>query len=217
MKKSITWVLCGVVLAALGAAWFGYDRFYRIPEGPALPPRPPTRDYPVEAVALNDRAMAILIEDPTEALRLLDQALRLDEDYHTALANKASLLIIRQEYGSAARCYEKLAELRPRVAEYYLGHAFCLARQGDARGAEDRLLHTLSAYSCRMDAEPFWARLNRAAVLSLLGRRHVARKELRELEAEWPDSDLQSMASALQTAIEEAPAEDPWSVLGLPE
>ncbi len=100
--------------------------------------------------------------------------------------------------------------------EHYVGHAFCLQRLGMEAKARKRLLHAISAYNYRIEIEEssFHARLNRALVLFLLGREHLAECELDDLvdlDAEYGGM----MVSALRQAMEKARNGDRWSILGL--
>ena len=204
-----------ITAAALAAAWSIYGHLCPMPTGPVLPPQPPDKEFSERVIALNNRAVEIQSEDPEGALRLYNEALKADPEYHLGYANKAQLLLQHKRYVEAATCYEKLAELRPRAAEYYVGHAFCLQRQGMQDEARGRLLHALSAYNYRMKKSPFPARFNRAMVLSLLGREAIARKELDDLADQWPE--YASMVSALRQAMNKATTGDRWSILGLDE
>jgi tetratricopeptide (TPR) repeat protein len=164
---------------------------------------------------LNNRAVEIQSQDPEEALRLYNDAVEADPEYWLGYVNKAQLLLQDKKYAEAASCFETLSALRPRAAEYYVGHAFCLHRLGKEGRVRDLLLHAISAYNYRMQTEdpPFHARLNRAMVLFLMGREYVAMSELEELTGQNDTSD--QMVSALREAMEKASSKDRWSILGL--
>jgi len=74
----------------------------------------------------------------------------------------------------------------------------------------------LSAYDYRIEkAGGPHARLNRALVLFLLGRRTLAEEEVKSVGREQADPLLAQFASRLLKSIDEAAAGDPWSILGL--
>ena len=129
-------------------------------------------------------------------------------------ANKGQLLVRQKKYREAALCFEAAIRLRPRSAEYYLGHAFCLQRAGLPNEARRVLLKALSAYNYRMAKSPHWARLNRALVLNLLGRERPARKELESLEVQASDDSIRKMARDMLKIMAEAQHDDPWAILG---
>jgi hypothetical protein len=99
-------VLGGLTTMAVGlvVAWVAHDACYRIPQGPNLPPAPPDREYPDEVIAPNDEAGEIQWDDPDAALRLYDEALGIDSAYHLAYANKAQVLMRREDCADAAGC-----------------------------------------------------------------------------------------------------------------
>ena len=212
-RKVACWIGIPVLTFGFLVAGSTYDRLYRIPSGPALPPQPADRTFSEQVVTLNNRAAKIHLESPESALRLYDEALTADPAYHPALASKAQLLVQRKEYGEALACYNKLNALRPRVAEYYVGGAFCLWRSGDRDRAEDYLLKALSAYRYNLEDSPFYSRFNRSLVLFLLGRERVARRELDSLEKEHTGRVSQTMILHLRQAMDEHENKDPWLLI----
>jgi len=208
--------VCVVLLCAGG--WYVYDSWYRIPSGLPLPPAAPARTFSEEAIALNQQACDVGMEDGSEyteeALRLYDEAIAADPNFHTAYANKATLLVKLKRYEEASACLEKLKALRPRVAEYYVPSAFCNDRLGRPERAREDLLKALTVYNDSVAASPFWARLNRAPVLYLLGNERVARTELRRLEKEQTDPRLRSLVAGLREEMEKPSGAGPWSILG---
>ncbi len=201
-----------VIAVAFTAVWSLYAYFYLVPSGPALPPQPPDRRFSKEVVALNNQA--IETQDTEAALQLYDKALKIDPKYYMAYANKAQMLLYDKRHAEAVVCFERLAVLRPRTAEYYVGHAFCLQRQDMDDKARDQLFNAISAYNYRMEKSPFHSRLNRAMVLFLLGREFLARRELDELADQWPDHAAALMVPRLRQAMDDAAIEDRWSILG---
>ena len=216
-RTRLRWVIGSVTAAAvLAAAWIIYDGWYRIPRGPSLPLESADRNFADNVVSLNNRAGEIQQYDPETTLGLYDEALSLDAAYHVAYANKAQLLMLHQDYDKAAACFERATALRPNAAEYYVGHAYCLQRLGKTGEAHDRLLFALSAYNGRVEESPFWARLNRALVLFLLGRERVAGRELERLHDRYTDDASRQMVTFLQESFETAQDGDLWSFLGFP-
>jgi tetratricopeptide (TPR) repeat protein len=212
--------LAGSGLAAvlvLLVSWLARDRLHGAPGGPSLPPQPPDRRFSPEVIELSNRATLEVLRDEEEALRLLDEALALDPQYHLGWANKGQLLLRRGEYAKAASCLEKATELRPRTAEYRVGHAACLWRAGLRDESRLALLRALSAYEYRMAENPgsLWARTDRALVLHLLGRTELARAELRKMEERAGGETVRTKARGLREAIDRAEGGDPWAVLGL--
>lgn len=204
--------LC-IIVIVLVAGWAAYKYFYGIPEGPVLPPQSPDEQYSEQVIDLNNEAVALQLEDHEKALVLYDKAIEIDPTYHLAYANKAQTLLIQKRYEEAAVCFETLVALRPRAAEYYVGQAFCLQRLGQPKEARSCLMYALSAYNYRLDADPVHARLNRALVLFLMGKKRVAKKELKEMER--ADIEVSKFAAALLQSMEDAEKSDPWLVLGL--
>ena len=203
-----------LLVAALVGAWFAYDHFYGMPSGPSLPEDPPRPTISPEAGALNDRAIDGM-SDPDNAVRLLDQAIALEPAYDVAYGNKARILVANRKYKEAEACFDKLTALRPRAAEYYVGHAYCLQRLGRGQEARGRLLYAISAYNLRLKDQPFHARLGRAMVIFLLGKERLAQQEIDEAEKYCPDSDYRRMVSGVREMIRQAPQDDPWAALGL--
>lgn len=207
-------VYAALLVAAMLGAWFAYDHFYGMPNGPALPEAPPKPTISPEAIALNNRAIEIMRSDPDNAVRLLDQAIAVEPAYDLAYGNKATILIQNKKYKEAEDCLEKLTALRPRAAESYVCQAFCLQRLGRSKEARSRLLYAISAYNLRLEDQPFHARLNRAMVIFLLGKERLAQRELNEAERRCPDSNYRRMVSSMREMIQQAPLDDPWAVLG---
>ena len=204
------------LVTMLMGVWLVYQRFWGTPKGPELPPEPPKREYSKDVIELNNQAVELQGQDPQKALSLYDEAIGKDPKYYIAHTNKAQLLLSQKRYQEAAECLQVATSLRPRVAEYYVGRAFCLQRLGDTREAKRQLRCALSAYDYRIEeAENPWTRLNRALVLFLLGRRTLAEEEIKSVGLEPPDLSLASPASRLLKSMAEAAAGDPWSILGL--
>jgi len=218
-KKAIVSWSFGVIALAVIVFWMIWDRAYRIPVGPELPIQPADRHFSEESIALNNRAMAIelLTKKPEESLRLLDEALKLEPDYYIAYQNKAQLLMEQKQYAEASIYYKKLHILRPRTAEYYVGHAYCLHRTGKKDKAHSHLLKAMSAYKYRLPTSPFHARLNRAFVIFLLDREYVALKKLNILQEQFSDEMSQKMISGLRQSIAKTKGGDHWLVLGFDE
>lgn len=166
---------------------------------------------------MNNRAIEVAVDDPEEALSLLDKAIAADPHYAAARANKGQLLITRKNYRGAAECFEKLSDLRPRAAEYYVGHAFCLQRQGKARLARERLEYARRAYEYRLPTDPVHARINRALVFFLLGQDSQAKEDLDHAQARQNDDALSQLISSTRRSLVQAREGDRWSVLGLDE
>lgn len=218
MKRPIrkrVWYWAGIVLVVAGAvvAWRVYDSRYRIPQGPALPPQPEPKEFSVEVTALDNQAIDVYSSDPEAALALYDQAICLDPDYYPAYVNKGQLLMQRQDYGKAAACYARATSLRPRVAEFYVAHAYCLDQLGQTDEAQSQLMFALSAYNSRIDKSPMWTRLNRALVLFLLRRDELVDHELGRLRSKYTDDASRQVISAFQAKIDKTRSGDRWSVV----
>ena len=208
--------VCGIA-GVLGAAWLYENLSSAVGGLPELPPNPPERTPSKEVIELNNRAMEVALGKPEEALELLDSALETDPHYTVAIANKAQLLIRRKSYREAAGCFKKLCDLRPRAAEYYVGHALCLQREGNTRFARERLRYAISAYGYRLPEDPVHARINRALVFFLLGEESRAKEDLDNAQSVDSDNRVSLMISSLRSSFAEAREGDRWSVLGLDE
>ena len=213
--KKVTCLIIGiavVVACAAVAGWLIRVLLEGMPIGPALPPQPPDREFSEEVIALNNEAVKIQFSDPEAAMRLYDEALERDPAYWVALANKANMLLDSERYAKATRCFEKLTELRPRAAEYYVGRARCLHSLGKDPEARDQLFKAVSAYNYRMDESPFHAHLNRAAILFVLHRDRLARAELEDLENDETEHAAK-MVAALRDAMDKTENGDRWSLV----
>lgn len=213
--KNRNYLIVGTVVVIVGASvagWLVRSQLHGMPSGPALPPQPPDREFSEEIIALNNQATEMQYSDPEAAMRLYDEALNRDPDYWVALANKVNLLLDSEEYAQADACFEKLTELRPRAAEYYVGRALCLHRLGRDDEVQDQLLKAISAYDYRMEESPFHARLNRAAILFVLNRDRLARAELEELEKDETEHAAE-MVAALRKAMDKAEKGDRWALV----
>ena len=83
-RKLACWISVPALTFGFLVAWLTYDRLYRIPSGPALPPQPADRTFSEQAVALNNRAVNMQLEAPEVALRLYDEALTAEPAYYLA-------------------------------------------------------------------------------------------------------------------------------------
>jgi tetratricopeptide (TPR) repeat protein len=213
--KRLTYIIVGIVTCAMLAVVAGWQiRAHQqgMPIGPALPPQPPDRDISKEIIALNEEAVEMHFSDPEAAMRLYDEALERDPEYWVALANKGNLLRNSMKYAEATVCYEKLTELRPRVAEHYVSHARCLHYLGKDGEARRQLLKAISAYNYQMKEDPFYARLNRTGILFLLHRDSLVRSELEDLGKDETEHAAK-MVAALRDAMKKAERDGRWSLI----
>ena len=211
-------IVAGCFLAVVMAGvWLCYSYLYGIPTGPPLPPLRPEPEFSAEVIELNNRATEVHFYDSEEALRLYDAALKADPSYYPGYSNKATLLLQDKRYAEAAQCYETATALQPHEAGLYTGHALCLHRLGKEEQARDRLLYAISACNLRMEKEtdPAPGRLERAMVLFLLGRDHVARRELEALTGRSAVYD--ELVASVHEAMDATEGKDRWSILGLDE
>ena len=210
------WIRLGAPVAAvvaLAAIFVIWDHSFRIPNGPPLPPEVDKRTFSSEVINLNNGAGKFQIEDPAEALRLYDEALRLDPEYYVAYANKGTLLMCQGDYDQAAECFGRASKLCPRTVEYYMGHAACLHQLGDEGKAQDVLMYALSACNAQLAETPANARLSRAYVLYLLGRDSVAYRELRRLRDEQAGGGITVMVDGFKGYFDEHRDGNRWSML----
>ena len=209
-------ISCLAIVVTAAVAWSVYFVQSRMPSGPELPPAAPEGTFSEEVIALNNKAVKIHLADADAAIQLYDRAIAIDPEYFKAYANKGRLLMQQGDFDDAEACFGRLTSLRPRVAEYYLGHAYCLMQQGETEAVEDRLLHALSAYNYQLgepapSTERVWPRLNRAIVLSLLGRDRLAEKEFEALDREYPH--YSSMLTEVADRMKTSPRKERWEII----
>jgi len=179
--------------------------------GVSLPEEPPAQTLSDEAIALNNKAARLSATEPAEALRLLDKTIELEPHYDTAFASKAALLIRQKRYSEAIPCFERLAELRPHMPEYYFGWAWCLHLMGDEAEAKRRLRFAIAAYNEQLKLKPDdpWALTGRASVVYLHGDTELAQREIAYVLEAHPDFQV---AKHLYREMQN-PGTDPWQFL----
>ena len=104
---------------------------------------------PEMALALNNAA-ALLSKDlkrPAEALPLLEQALRIDEQDATAWNGLGYALIELRRHGEALLCLERALQLRPGFALAWYNH-------GNALQLQNRLAEAMRSYDAALAADP---------------------------------------------------------------
>jgi len=169
------------------------------------------------AIDLNDRAIKLLHEDKEQALSLLDKAIHEDPKYHLAYSNKGSLLLQLGRYAGAAEAFEEATKLRPHAAEYYMGHAFALARRGRHSLALDRCRYAIAAYNLRLKKDPEnpYTLMNRALVAFILGQKHLALGELDNMLKAHSGQGLAKIVAHLRKQMVSADEADRWKIMGL--
>lgn len=181
--------------------------------GVSLPEKPPERTFSDEVIAINNSAANVMFSDEDEALRLFDQAITLDPNYYMAYTNKATLLIYQEKYAEAIPCFENASQLRPHLAECYIGWAYCLHATGNKAESKRRLRFAIAAYNKRLKSNPNdpWTLANRALAASLFGETDLAQQELDRIL----ESDPSFMtAQHLKEAMEDSNGKDDlWEIL----
>ena len=155
----------GVVLLAITAA--GCFQ----PDGNHEPPR--------QAVELNNQAYRAFKQgDMSQALLLVNDAIKLDAKFAGAYANKAAILDKQGKRAEAVAALETLVKLRPSDGEGYVAFGVLLEKMGRREEAEahyGRALNLFSEQSERASAkEKAAVEVNKAVAQYLAGDKHGA-------------------------------------------
>jgi len=129
---------------------------------------------PRQAVELNNQAYrAFQQADMSQALLLVNDAIKLDAKFAAAYANKAAILDKQGKRAEAVAALETLVKLRPSDGEGYVAFGVLLEKMGRREEAEahyGRALNLFSEQSERASAkEKADVEVNRAVAQYLLG------------------------------------------------
>lgn len=151
-------------------------------------------EFDAEAIALNKRAVQLMRTNKLDSAEiLLDKAIKADETYYVAYANKATLYINKTAYSKALKELEQALEINPKLPESWLMAGMLSERIGDATKANKYYQKSVDEFDKILSASEPNAittpnRVSRAMALILMGKEQEGREEMTKLKQENPEN-----------------------------
>ena len=148
-----------------------------------------TTSYNTKAKELNNKAVDLIISNPDSALVLLDSAIKIDEHFYAAYANKVNIYCSKGEYLKAIEVSKQGLNLKADFAESvtFLGMLYDKTNQPEK--AIEQYLKAVQLYDSRLRKSGKYEKankINRAVALLLLGN-DEGQKEIDNLFATNPE------------------------------
>jgi len=127
------------------------------------------------------------------ALKLLNKAIELDDNYYYAYSNRATIYVIQKNYKNAIEECELVLEMNPDFAESWVFAGMLYDRIDKPQKANEYYQKSIELFDNQIEnskdkQQVNIIKLNKAVSLILLGKDYDAKQELLKLKLEDPEN-----------------------------